>query len=83
MERNREKGGCSVTTLRDKNYLQALTQVAEKVREAVEALCAATTFMIESRPQVALEQLEGAKAAVEGAMISVRWAKTLPDSEDE
>jgi hypothetical protein len=66
----------------DKNHHQALTQVAEKVREACEALCAASCFMLENRPSVALERLEDAKSAVEGAMISARWAKTLPDSEE-
>ena len=67
----------------DRNYLQALTQVADKGGEAVNALCTATRRMIAGQPAEALDYLEDAKDAVEGAMISARWATTLPQPEDQ
>jgi uncharacterized protein Yka (UPF0111/DUF47 family) len=67
----------------DRNYHQALTQVAEKVRDAVESLCAASVAMIAGRPEEAHEHLDDAKASTAGAMVSAKWATTLPDQEDK
>jgi hypothetical protein len=67
----------------DRNYHQALIQVADKLREGVDALSAANARMIAGRPDEALDYLADAKAAVEGAMVTAKWATTLPDPEDK
>jgi hypothetical protein len=67
----------------DRNYHQALTQVAQSVRDGVDALCAASAFMIAGQPAKAHDELLEAKATVEGAMTAAKWAMTLPAPEDK
>lgn len=67
----------------DTNYFKATVQVSDKTREALRALATTLGFMLADQPQKALDSLEEAKAAVEGAMVSARWANTLPVREEQ
>jgi hypothetical protein len=67
----------------DRNYHQALTQVADKVSAAIESLCAATVAMIAGKPGEASEHLDDAKNSAAGAAVSAKWATTLPDPEEK
>jgi hypothetical protein len=68
---------------RDRNYENALAQVAERVGEANGFLARAEGSMGDRRPETALEHLRDAKDAIEGAMTTARWAMTLPEPEDD
>ena len=67
----------------DRNYQSAAVQVANAVRDSAEALCTATALMIAGRPGDAIESLNIAKTAVEGALTSAKWATTLQAPEDK
>jgi hypothetical protein len=67
----------------DKNYQHASVQVANAVRDGAEALCTATALMIAGRPAEACESLNEAKASVERALTSAKWATTLTPPEEK
>jgi hypothetical protein len=65
----------------DRNYHQALIQVANAVRDGVDTLCFASAEMIAGRPAEAHASLLEAKRAVEAAMTAAKWATTLSTEE--
>lgn len=67
----------------DRNYQTAAVQVANAVRDSVEALCTGTALMIAGRPGEAVESLDAAKKTVEGALTAAKWATTLQAPEDK
>ena len=62
---------------------QGPSQVANAVRDSAEALCTAAALMIAGRPDEAVDSLNVAKQAMEGALTSAKWATTLAPSEEK
>jgi hypothetical protein len=67
----------------DRNYQQAMIQVANANTACVEALGTATALMIAGRAVEAIESLDAAKTILESALTSAKWATTLPAPEDK
>lgn len=66
----------------DRNYHQALIQVANAVRDGCDQLCEASAMMIAGKPGEAADSLLEAKRAVESAMTAAKWATTLSTEEE-
>jgi hypothetical protein len=68
---------------RDRNYDAAVSQVGERLKEATELLGDVTRLMLERNPADAWFCLDVAKASIEGAMTTAKWATTLPAPEED
>jgi hypothetical protein len=67
---------------KDKNYDTAVKEVGERVREVTDLLLDAKDEMKIMRPHAAWRHLHDAKAQLEGAMVTAKWAQTLfPEDE--
>ena len=67
----------SDVTLQEKNYKQAVGEVAERAREVIDLLLDARDAMTERRPKDAWKHLNDAKSQLDGAMIMAKWSQTL------